>query len=129
MDYATIKLVHQSAVTLSIVGFFARGLASLANMAWVRSRAARTLPHVVDTVLLGSAIALAWVLQLNPLSTPWLAAKIAGLLAYIGLGLVALRPHSPPAMRATAWIAALLCFAQIVAVAITKQASGVFSLL
>ncbi len=44
MDYATIKLVHQSAVTLSIVGFFARGLASLANMAWVRSRAARTLP-------------------------------------------------------------------------------------
>ena len=32
MDYATIKLVHQSAVTLSIVGFFARGLASLANM-------------------------------------------------------------------------------------------------
>ena len=63
MDYATIKLVHQSAVTLSIVGFFARGLASLANMAWVRSRAARTLPHVVDTVLLGSAIALAWVLQ------------------------------------------------------------------
>mgnify|MGYP001163290810 FL=1 len=129
MDYATIKLVHQSAVTLSIVGFFARGLASLANMAWVRSRAARTLPHVVDTVLLGSAIALAWVLQLNPLSTPWLAAKIAGLLAYIGLGVVALRPQRPPAQRALAWIAALLCFAQIVAVAITKQASGVFSLL
>ena len=69
------------------------------------------------------------VLQLNPLSTPWLAAKIAGLLAYIGLGVVALRPQRPPAQRALAWIAALLCFAQIVAVAITKQASGVFSLL
>jgi len=129
MDYAALKLVHQGAVALSIVGFFARGLGSLANAAWVRGRPARTLPHVVDTVLLGSAIALAWALQLNPLTTPWLAAKIAGLLAYIGLGLVALRPQRPLAQRALAWIAALLCFAQIVAVAITKQASGVFSLI
>ncbi|QTN23796.1 SirB2 family protein [Rhizobacter sp. AJA081-3] len=129
MDYATLKLVHQGAVALSIAGFFARGLGSLAGAAWVRARAARTLPHVVDTVLLGSAVGLAWLLQLNPLTTPWLAAKIAGLLAYIGLGLVALRPQRPPAQRALAWIAALLCFAQIVAVAITKQASGLFSLL
>ena len=98
MDYATLKLVHQGAVTLSIAGFFARGLGSLAGAAWVRGRAARTLPHVVDTVLLASAIGLAWLLQLNPLTTPWLAAKIAGLLAYIGLGMVALRPR--PAARA-----------------------------
>lgn len=129
MDYATLKLVHQSAVTLSISGFIARGLGSLAGAAWVNGRAARTLPHVVDTVLLGSAIGLAWLLQLNPLATPWLAAKIAGLLAYIGLGIVALKPVRPRALRTGAWIAALLCFAQIVAVAITKQASGVFSLL
>jgi uncharacterized membrane protein SirB2 len=129
MDYATLKLVHQSAVTLSLSGFFARGLGSLAGAAWVRGRAARTLPHLVDTVLLGTALGLAWLLQLNPLSTPWLAAKIAGLLAYIGLGMVALRPGRPRALRAAAWIAALLCFAQIVAVAITKQASGLFSLL
>lgn len=129
MDYAALKLVHQSAVTLSIAGFFARGWGSLAGAAWVRGRAARTLPHLVDTVLLGSAIALAWTLHLNPLATPWLAAKIAGLLAYIGLGMVALKPGRPRALRAAAWVAALLCFAQIVAVALTKQASGLFSLL
>lgn len=128
MDYAALKLVHQSAVTLSIAGFFARGWGSLAGAAWVRGRAARTLPHLVDTVLLGSAIALAWTMQLNPLTTPWLAAKIAGLLAYIGLGMVALKPGRPRALRALAWFAALLCFAQIVAVAITKQASGLLSL-
>lgn len=128
MDYAALKLVHQSAVTLSIAGFFARGWGSLASAAWVRGRAARTLPHIVDTVLLGSALALAWMLQLNPLTTPWLATKIAGLLAYIGLGMVALKPGRPRALRALAWLAALLCFAQIVAVAITKQASGLFAL-
>ncbi len=129
MDYAALKLVHQSAVALSIGGFFARGWGSLAGAAWVRSRAARTLPHLVDTVLLGSALALAWLLHLNPLSTPWLAAKIIGLLAYIGLGMVALKPGRPLAQRAAAWAAALLCFAQIVAVAITKQAGGLLSLL
>ena len=35
MDYATLKLVHQSAVTLSIAGFFARGWGSLAGAAAV----------------------------------------------------------------------------------------------
>jgi len=128
MDYATLKLIHQGAVALSIAGFFARGAAALAGAAWVRSRVARTLPHGVDTVLLASAIGLAWMLQLNPLTTPWLAAKIAGLLAYIGLGMVALKPGRPLALRSVAWVAALLCFAQIVAIAIRKQAAGLLAL-
>ncbi|WP_298826168.1 SirB2 family protein [uncultured Piscinibacter sp.] len=128
MDYATLKLIHQAAVALSIAGFFARGAAALAGAAWVRGRTARTLPHLVDTVLLASAIGLAWLLRLNPLTTPWLAAKIVGLLAYIALGMVALKPGRPLALRALACGAALLCFAQIVAVAITKQAAGLLAL-
>jgi len=128
MDYASVKLIHQGTVALSIAGFFARGVASLAGAAWVRGRAARTLPHLVDSVLLGSAVALAWMLRLNPLDTPWLAAKIAGLLAYIGLGMVALQPTRPRALRAAAWIAALASFAQIVAIAITKSPLGLLAL-
>lgn len=128
MDYFTLKLIHQSAVTLSITGFVARGAAALANAAWVRSRAARTLPHIVDTVLLVSAITLAWMLRLNPLTTPWLGAKILGLLAYIVLGMLALKPTRPRGVRIAAWLAALLCFAQIVATAITKSALGLLAL-
>lgn len=128
MDYLALKLIHQSAVTLSIAGFFARGAASLAGASWVRGRAARTLPHVIDTVLLASAIALAWMLRLNPLTTPWLGAKIVGLLAYIGLGMLALKPTRPRGVRIAAWLAALLCFAQIVATAITKSALGLLAL-
>lgn len=121
MDYATLKLVHQTAVALSFSGFFARGLASLAGAAWVRGRAARTLPHVVDTVLLLSALTMAWMLRLTPAAAPWLVAKIAGLLLYIGLGMLALRPGRPRALRAAAWLAALLVFGWIVAVAMTKN--------
>lgn len=121
MEYATLKLVHQGTVLLSFAGFFVRGLAALAGAGWVRSRAARTLPHVVDTVLLASALAMAWPLRLNPAGTPWLAAKIAGLLIYIGLGMMALRPGLPRTWRAAAWLLALLVFVWIVAVALTKN--------
>jgi len=124
MDYGLIKTVHQGAVALSVAGFMARGAASLAGAGWVRSRLARTLPHAVDSVLLASALVLAWMLRLTPGSAPWLTAKIAGLLVYIALGLVALRPGPPLPVRATAWIAALLVVAWIVSVALLKDPRG-----
>jgi uncharacterized membrane protein SirB2 len=124
MDYSTLKLVHQSAVALSIAGFFARGAAMFAGASWVRTRSARTLPHVVDTVLIVSAIALAWMLRLSPANAPWIAAKIGGLLVYIALGMVALRFGRTRATRAAAFVAALLTFAWIVSVAITKDPRG-----
>ena len=127
MDYATLKLVHQAAVVLSISGFVVRGIAALAGAAWVRGRPARTLPHGVDTVLLLSAVAIAWLLRLNPIETPWLLAKIIGLLVYIGLGIVALRPGLPWRVRAVALVGAVLCFAQIAAMAITKSPAGMLS--
>ena len=107
MDYLIVKTLHQSAVTLSVAGFFARG--------W-------------GTLLLGSALLMAWMLGLNPLTTPWLLAKIIGLLLYIGLGMLALRPGRATSLRALAWVAALLVFGWIVSVAISKSPLGVFSL-
>jgi uncharacterized membrane protein SirB2 len=129
MDYADWKLLHQGAVALSITGFIARGLGAFAGAAWVRGRAARTVPHAVDTVLLGSALVLAWMLRLTPGAAPWLVAKIAGLLLYIGLGMLALRPGRPLTLRIGAWLAALLCFAWIVSVALTKNPLGALRLL
>ena len=124
MDYLAVKLVHQSAVALSIASFFVRGAASLAGARWVNGRAARTLPHVVDTVLLVSALTLAWMLRLAPGNAPWLLAKIAGLVVYVALGVIALRPGRPRAIRATAWVAALVVVAWIVSVAVTKRPLG-----
>lgn len=128
MDYSTIKLIHQTTVTLSLTGFFARGAGSLAGAKWVASRPSKTLPHLVDTVLLASAITLAWMLQLNPLHAPWLMAKIIGLLVYIGLGMVAMRPTLPRRTRVLAWIGALATAGWIVSVAITKQPAGLLAL-
>src|SRR5690349_24999903 len=124
MDYALVKLVHQGAVTLSVTGFFVRGAASLAGASWVQGRAAKTLPHIVDSVLLLSALTLAWMLRLTPGNAPWLLAKIVGLVVYVGLGVLALRPGRSPGVRAAAWVAALMTAGWIVSVALTKNPFG-----
>ena len=128
MDYGAVKLIHQTAVALSFLGFLARGLGMLADSDWVRDRAARTLPHIVDTILLLSGVTLAWQLRLSPTAAPWLAAKLVGLVVYIGLGMIALRRGRTKRQRTVAWIAALVTFGYIVSVAVTKDPLGFLAL-
>ena len=109
MDYATLKVIHQSAVAISFAGFFARGVGMLGDAAWVRHRLAKTVPHLVDTVLIVSAVWLAAILRLTPSGAPWIAAKIAGLFVYIGIGMVALRFGRTKGIRASAWVLATFC--------------------
>jgi uncharacterized membrane protein SirB2 len=54
-------------------------------------------------------------------------AKLAGLIVYIGLGLLALRPGRSLEFRAAAWVAALFTVGWIVSVAITKSPMGFFA--
>jgi uncharacterized membrane protein SirB2 len=121
---ALLKAVHVAAVTLSGAGFLARGAAKMTNARWVRERPARSIPHVVDTILLASALALAWRLRVSPLTHAWLAAKLVALVVYIGLGSYALRRVPMDAARVAAWLGALLLFAYIVSVALSKNPLG-----
>ncbi len=124
LDYATLKAVHTGCALLSIAGFVARYLMMLSDASALRARAVRVLPHLVDTVLLASAVVLAWQLSANPLREAWLATKIAALLGYIVLGAVALRYGRSKPLRASAGIAAILLFGFIVSVARTKSPLG-----
>jgi uncharacterized membrane protein SirB2 len=124
MDYLAVRGFHEATVALSVAGFCLRGAAGLAGAQWVRGRLARSVPHVVDTALLTSALMLVTMLRLNPFATPWLLAKMTGLLVYIGLGVVALRPTFPRPVRAAAWVAALAVVGWIVSVAFTKSPWG-----
>ena len=56
MTYLVLKYLHVSCVVLSGFGFFLRGLWMLSESALFKQRWVRVVPHVVDTVLLGSAI-------------------------------------------------------------------------
>jgi uncharacterized membrane protein SirB2 len=106
MDYAVVKLVHQSAVALSIAGFFVRGAASLAGADWVRGAAQRRrCPTSSTPCCCVSAVTHRMDAPPGAGEAPWLLAKIVGLVVYVGLGVVALRPGRSRAVRASAWLA------------------------
>jgi uncharacterized membrane protein SirB2 len=118
--YAFLKFLHVSCVALTGTGFALRGIWMLRNSPMLARRWVRVLPHVVDTALLASAIALAVATGQYPLAQSWLTAKVLGLLAYVILGAIALRRGRTLGIRITAFSGALAAFAYIVAVALTK---------
>ena len=122
MDYVLLKSIHVGSVILSFSLFFLRGIWLVQNNSTnLRQRWVKILPHVIDTVLLVSAILLAMTIQQNPWEHAWLTAKVSGLLIYIGLGMVAMRFGQTREIKIAAWIAALGVFVYIVVVALTKS--------
>lgn len=121
MGFAALKIIHIGSVILSYLLFFLRGIWMMRDPTNLQQRWVKILPHVIDTVLLSSAIALAVIIQQNPLNDSWLTAKVTGLLIYIGLGMVALRFGKTRTIKISAWIAAQCIFIYIVLVALTKS--------
>lgn len=122
--YLALKHFHITCVVLSIASFTLRGWWSITGSPLLRARLTRILPHLVDSCLLLSAIALAWMAGFVPFVDGWLTAKIVGLLVYIGLGAVALRPARPRPQRVLAVAGALAVYSYIVSVAVTKSPLG-----
>ena len=115
-----LKEFHVAFALITVAGFVVRGLLSLADSPLRNLRWVRIAPHVIDTLLLGFGIALAVAMSLSPLANPWLMAKIAGLLAYIGFGVMAMRAQSRP-LKIVGFVAAIASVGYIFAVAYSKQ--------
>jgi len=121
MTYAVLKIIHLAAVAASFALFFLRGLWMMLDSPQLQRRWVRIVPHVNDTVLLAAGVWLAFALRLAPGESAWLVAKLVALIVYIGLGMLALRPGRSKPRRAAAWLAALVIFGYIVAVAVTRS--------
>ena len=125
----TLKTIHVTCVLLSFTGFFIRGLWMISDSSKLQLRLVKIAPHIVDTLLLASALILAFQMQLSPLQQPWLMTKIIALLIYIGIGSVALKAGRSKRQRVSAWLLGLLTFTFIVSVALTKSPLGWFALM
>ena len=117
MSYFLLKHIHTSCAALSFVLFFLRGIWSFRDSSIMRQSWVKIVPHIVDTLLLASALALAFTIQQYPFVDGWLTAKFFGLVLYILLGTLALKYGKTKAVRVSAWLAALAVFAYIVLVA------------
>ncbi len=121
MLYQALKGLHLTCVTLTLGGMLLRGGWMLGGSPLLGHRLTRILPHVIDTLLLLSGAALAVLTAQYPLVQPWLTAKLLALLVYILLGTIALKRGRTQAVRSLALALALVCFAYILAVALSRS--------
>ena len=122
MNYIWIKYVHIACVLLSGSLFLLRGIWMMRESTMLQHRVAKVLPHVVDTLLLASALIMVFWSEQYPFVQNWLTAKVLALIAYIALGGIALKRGRTKTLRVCAFFAALLVFSYIGLVAITKRA-------
>lgn len=123
MSYTAAKHLHVTCVVLSISLFVLRGGLQLAGKPWRKSLSLRIAPHLIDTVLLGSALWMVFATGMYPFVHGWLTAKLLALLAYILLGRLALASNTAASQRPVAFVAALACVTYIVGVAMTHSPS------
>ncbi len=121
MPYIAIKHLHITFAMLSGLLFLVRGIWMLSGSQRLQARWVKIVPHIVDTLLLVSAIGLVVASSQYPGQAPWLSAKLVALVGYIVLGVIALKRGRTQQVRTAAFIGALACFAYIVAVAVTKN--------
>jgi uncharacterized membrane protein SirB2 len=123
VNYLAIKQLHIACAALSGSLFLLRGVWMLHESAKLDQRWVKILPHVIDTVLLASALIMVFRSHQYSFVEGWLTAKLIALIAYIALGSVALKRGKNKATRTGALIAALLVFGYIVVVALTRRAT------
>lgn len=114
-----LKNFHILLAYLTVLGFVIRGLWSLLDSPLRQRKWVKIAPHVIDTMLLAVGIALVIDLGISPFSG-WLSAKLLGLLAYIGFGVLAMRAQSSR-LKLIGFTAALVSVGYIFAVAFTRS--------
>ncbi len=89
----------------------------------------RILPHIVDTVLLASALLLTVILEQYPFLNSWLTAKLFALVIYIILGTIALKRGRTKRIKIIAFISSIVVFTYIVLVAISHNPAAITTFL
>ena len=120
-SYILLLALHVGTVFISIAGFFARGIWMMQSSPLLQRRWIKIVPHINDTLLLVSAIALVILTSQYPGPAAWINAKIIALVVYIVLGIIALNRGKTMQVRVLAWCSALVVYAYMVAVALSKS--------
>jgi uncharacterized membrane protein SirB2 len=125
--YLLLRHAHIGCAILSIALFVVRGGLMLAESPWQRNAVLRYLPHVVDSMLLTTALMLTTVIHQYPFSTGWVTMKVVLLVVYIVLGSNAMKRGRTKRIRTAALVAALLTIGFLVSVARAHHPLGLFA--
>ncbi len=115
--YPQIKQFHIAIALLSGLIFAIRGAFVIGGAQWPRAALVRWTSYVVDTTLLTAAAMLLTILPAGLFANGWLTVKLALIVAYIVLGILALRRNRGRGARIALYLAALLVYAQVYGIA------------
>jgi uncharacterized membrane protein SirB2 len=121
MSYQLLISLHVTTAIISLLLFIGRGIWVMQHDPQQRPRWMKWLPHVNDSVLFILGIMLMLMIQQYPVTNSWLTFKLSALVIYILLGMVVMKWAKTRRTRFIAWLSALVVFAYLVGVAITKQ--------
>ncbi len=119
-SYFALKHLHMTLAIVSGLYFAARGVWRLGLGRPLRSVVNRVLPHLIDTLLLASGVALAVMIGLSPHQAGWFGVKLLGVVFYIALGIAAFRARTSSTAR-VCFGAALLVWIWIIGTALNKS--------
>ena len=122
--YPQIKYVHILLAMLSGTLFAMRGGFALAGMRWPQALPVKWLSYTIDTCLLTAALMLLTILPWAMFANGWLLVKIVLIVAYVVLGVMAMRPQRNRRSRAIYYVLALLTFVAIYVTARTHNPLG-----
>lgn len=124
--FLTLKTLHIIFALISLTGFLLRALLMYTGSPLLRHRAVQIIPHIVDTVFLGSGFWLAFVVNFGLFSNPWLTMKVLLLMLYLLFVGITLSRGSTMITRTVSFFLAILTYVYIVGVAINKSPLGWF---
>ncbi|MEQ1635101.1 MAG: SirB2 family protein [Methylococcales bacterium] len=114
-----LKTLHLTLIFFSLAGFVGRVLLSEFKPEALQNKLSKIAPHVLDTLLIISGVALIVMGGWLDRDFGWIISKFFMLLAYIALGVLCMHNRGPK--RWLAFAGALGCFVYIFVIAITKN--------
>ncbi|MBB1314612.1 SirB2 family protein [Aliivibrio sp. SR45-2] len=120
--YTAVKHIHLFMIACSVLLFIVRYALMMVDSALRNKAFFKRVPHVVDTAMLLSGVALIFITGFIPFTgaAPWLTEKLTCVLVYIALGFVTLGNSKNKVFKTFAFLGALGWLMVAANIAMTK---------
>jgi uncharacterized membrane protein SirB2 len=129
MSYLLLKYTHIVCAAASFALFFIRGIWAIRAYPSVQEPWAKALPHVIDGLLVLSAISMLYVSFPTAWGGAWMPVKLVLIVVYVGMVAFVLRFAKSRAVRGILWFAALILYLYITSIAVLHNPAGIFLIL
>ena len=129
MSFLLIKYVHITSVAASFALFFVRGFWVMRSYPQPQEPWVRILPHLVDGLLVASAIGVFILSPQKGWPGDWLTVKLALIVLYVGMAQYLFHVARAIVIKALVWLLALLVFLFVTTIAVLHDPRGILSVL